>query len=158
MVSCLNMISMLDVAVYLETLQVNGLLVSQATWVKLSVLEAEAWAVLQALQHAWDMGFKSIILESDCKDIVDILHHQPDEYSPHSLVILKIAKLLSLPWSVNIIHISRNQNMAVDRLPKEALNVSSFFHCVSPFLRTLMDTDCILTEGAVQSPQSASCE
>lgn len=106
-------------------------------------LEAEAWACLKGLNLAWDMGYKSVILETDCKALIDILESEPDELSPHSQVVLEVSKLLKNNWMVKSNHIPRFRNRVADRLAKEALLVSSFFSTAPSFVKDLVLYDCM---------------
>ncbi|KAL5756732.1 hypothetical protein ACOSQ2_021478 [Xanthoceras sorbifolium] len=56
--------------------------------VKGSVLEVETWGLFEGLQICCNAGFRKIIVESDSKTVVDMLHITPNCNSPlYSLVL-----------------------------------------------------------------------
>ncbi|KAK8530105.1 hypothetical protein V6N12_060861 [Hibiscus sabdariffa] len=96
------------------------------------VLMAELWATHDILLAAWNLGFRRIQFETDNLEVAQILQGRSDALIGCSLVDT-IRLLLTRSWSVNICHISRMQNMVVDRvvaLCRDSLSSSMVFDSV----------------------------
>ncbi|GMI86798.1 hypothetical protein HRI_002349100 [Hibiscus trionum] len=80
-----------------------------------SVLMAELWAAYEALMHAWRMGFKKVVLESDNLEVTRILSNESMALRGDVVVDL-IFGLLCRDWEVRVQHIGREGNMVADLL------------------------------------------
>ncbi|KAL4340467.1 hypothetical protein GQ457_08G018660 [Hibiscus cannabinus] len=80
-----------------------------------SVLMAELWAVHDALLYAWNFGYNCIILESDSKEVIEILNGSSVALDGSSLVST-IVELLLRNWIVRCCHVFRESNMVADKL------------------------------------------
>ncbi|XP_028767839.1 uncharacterized protein LOC114725488 [Neltuma alba] len=105
-----------------------------------SAQEAEEWAIYRGLQLAWDCGFKKIIIESDARNIVDLLKNSTIN-SRGSLLTMQISSLMRLDWSLELKAIPREQNQLADALAKEGLSRSSFFGSYPPNLLDLVASE-----------------
>ncbi|KAK8561983.1 hypothetical protein V6N12_049038 [Hibiscus sabdariffa] len=76
-----------------------------------TVLLAELWAIY----HAWNLGFRRIIVESDNVEAIQILQNKSHAFSDHALVIY-IWNLASRSWELNFNHASCSPNSVADRL------------------------------------------
>ncbi|KAK2382027.1 TMV resistance protein N [Trifolium repens] len=93
-----------------------------------SNLVAELSAIWKGLQLAWDLGYKSIIMESDSQAALDLIANtQQNEFHPHATLLSLIRKLTSLPWVISFAHTLREGNECADWLAKfGATNIDSF--------------------------------
>ncbi|KAK9019201.1 hypothetical protein V6N11_053728 [Hibiscus sabdariffa] len=83
---------------------------------------AEAWAIYDALLYAWKFCFSCIILESNSKEIVDILHGHSVSLRGCSLISM-IEKLINRNWFVQVQHVYRERNLVADRLASLSRNL-----------------------------------
>ncbi|KAE8696076.1 hypothetical protein F3Y22_tig00110676pilonHSYRG00016 [Hibiscus syriacus] len=80
-----------------------------------SVLEAELWGEFEGLLHAWRLGKRQAILETDSADAYRLLiRNSPKVASP--TIIMHILELLERQWKVEIKHIRRDANKIADSL------------------------------------------
>ncbi|KAK8480884.1 hypothetical protein V6N11_061841 [Hibiscus sabdariffa] len=84
---------------------------------KCSPLHAELWALFIGFQYAWELGFTTLQIQTDCKEVVNMLHALDTDRSAFTLV-RAIAKLRQKCWMTDIIWIPRDGNRAVDMLAK----------------------------------------
>ncbi|KAL4290899.1 hypothetical protein GQ457_14G017950 [Hibiscus cannabinus] len=80
-----------------------------------SVLIVELWAVQDGLAQAWTLGFRRVVIDSDCLEVIKIL-----KQSYHALIgnnlVESILHLTQREWQVVFRHVSRYQNAISDRL------------------------------------------
>jgi len=71
----------------------------------------ELLAILGGLQLTLELGYQSIILESNSKAALDLIaiDHQ-NEFQPHTTIISLIKKLSALSWMVSFSHTLREDN------------------------------------------------
>jgi len=88
-----------------------------------SNLLAELSAIWRGLYLAWDLGYRTIIMESDSKTALNLIskEHQHD-FHPYGTLLSLIRKLISLPWSVTFNHTLREGNECADWLTKFGAN------------------------------------
>ncbi|KAL4325712.1 hypothetical protein GQ457_11G032710 [Hibiscus cannabinus] len=82
-----------------------------------SVLLAELWAILDSLRHAWEIGIRSIRLETDSMTATKVIYSRDSEIADNML-LHDIKKFLSRDWRVQIHYITRSGNIVVDKLAK----------------------------------------
>lgn len=70
-----------------------------------TIIEAEQWAIYKRLNLTWELGLKNIILDTDAKNVVQMISNQGIHAS--SLLLFKIYNLLLLSWKLEIHHISK---------------------------------------------------
>ncbi|KAK8571475.1 hypothetical protein V6N12_027563 [Hibiscus sabdariffa] len=80
-----------------------------------SILMAELWAVYDSLMYAWSFGYSCVMLESDCKEAIEILQGKSNALRGSSLV-LAIEDLVRRNWMVCSQHIGWNCNCVADGL------------------------------------------
>ncbi|KAL4280373.1 hypothetical protein GQ457_03G009820 [Hibiscus cannabinus] len=80
-----------------------------------SVLDAELWAILDGLRHAWQLGFNRVQLESDCYEAIECIL-APDHVRVGKSLVMVIRELLKRPWEVTLKHICRSANAVADGL------------------------------------------
>ncbi|KAJ1428154.1 Ribonuclease H domain [Sesbania bispinosa] len=82
-----------------------------------SPLEAELMVVLVALEFTWDKGWRYLILESDCMDVVNIFTTGlGTSFHKFSGLVKTIQDLLARDWMVNFLHVYREANEPADWL------------------------------------------
>ena len=66
-----------------------------------SSLHAEMWAIVLVMQVTWEKGFREIIIESNCKETMEMINKTP---SLHYLteMIWKIKQWIDADWQVKI--------------------------------------------------------
>jgi len=106
-----------------------------------SVIEAEQWAVYRGLQLAWDLRLEKIIIESDSKNVIDLLSKSGNERS--SLLVLQIQRFLQLNWETKLQYVARGQNKVADALAKEGLTSTRRFSECPTFLEAMVHTECL---------------
>lgn len=86
-------------------------------------LLAEAWAILTGIQIAADKGYSSVIIESDCLELVQLFERPlnlPMGLGLHNIVRESKTLPTSLPTS-KVVHCHREGNSCADHLAKMAL-------------------------------------
>ncbi|QHN93795.1 Putative ribonuclease H protein [Arachis hypogaea] len=84
-----------------------------------SIIRCELFAAWRGLVLAWDCGLRDIICETDCLDILPIMHELTSGYSSEVTdLVHKIQELLSRPWLVHVEWVSRKANRAADWMAK----------------------------------------
>ncbi|KAK8549059.1 hypothetical protein V6N12_061957 [Hibiscus sabdariffa] len=85
-------------------------------------LTVELWATHDILNHAWQLGYRKIELETDNLEVVKIITRSSNILA-NTLLVDDILKLISRPWNVNIRHIHRCKNVVADKLTALSLGV-----------------------------------
>ncbi|XP_024632920.1 uncharacterized protein [Medicago truncatula] len=76
-------------------------------------------AIWRGLQRAWDLGYRSIILESDSQTALDLIADtKENNFHPHATLLSLIRKFISLHWVVFFTHTLREGNECADWLVK----------------------------------------
>ena len=84
-----------------------------------SIIRCELFAAWRGLVLAWDCGLRNIICETDCLDILPIMHELTSGYPCEVTdLVHKIQELLSRPWLVHVEWVSREANRAADWMAK----------------------------------------
>lgn len=78
-----------------------------------SALLAEVWAILLELELAWDKGYREVTLETDWQT------------AKYKALIDSCRSLLQRDWNVELLHIYREANSAVDGVTNWAICQSS---------------------------------
>ncbi|KAL4295600.1 hypothetical protein GQ457_12G010160 [Hibiscus cannabinus] len=84
---------------------------------KCSPLHAELWDLFIGLQYAWELGLTILQIQTDCKEVVNMIYALDADRSVFSLV-RAIAKLRQKCWITDIIWVPRDGNRAADMLAK----------------------------------------
>lgn len=86
------------------------------------------------LELALNHGFQSVIVESDCKRIVNVVLHKSSHGSYQKYILQDILGLSCRFCSFSLIHISRNANMVAHHLSRFSLeNENSAWVGFTPF-------------------------
>ncbi|KAL4296103.1 hypothetical protein GQ457_12G019320 [Hibiscus cannabinus] len=80
-----------------------------------SLLLAELWAIRDGFRHAWELGFRKIVLETDNKETANICNGSSKTLAG-SILVSAIHELRRRSWEVRVIHVSRERNEVADRL------------------------------------------
>ncbi|KAK9019532.1 hypothetical protein V6N11_054050 [Hibiscus sabdariffa] len=80
-----------------------------------SVLMAELWVLHDMLVRAWSFGFRWIVIEIDCLEVIQILQRTSHSLSGNNL-IASIRYWTDHNWELVIRHIPRTCNMLADKL------------------------------------------
>ncbi|XP_057425490.1 uncharacterized protein LOC130718875 [Lotus japonicus] len=82
---------------------------------------AEILAVEIGLNHAWELGFRSVLCFSDCKQVVEVFGTAADVSTFWARdTITRIRALVSREWKVEFCYVPRERNNAADSLAREA--------------------------------------
>jgi ribonuclease HI len=68
-----------------------------------SNLMEELYAILKGLQLAWDLGYRTITLESDSKSAIDLILEDDNNFHPHAIVLGQIRIFRARNWSLIIV-------------------------------------------------------
>ncbi|KAK4253488.1 hypothetical protein QN277_010152 [Acacia crassicarpa] len=106
-----------------------------------TAFEAEQWAILKGLSLTWDLGLRRVLLELDCKELVDILA-DASLFAGGSLLFQNIREFMTREWELKISFVPCEHNSLADALAKQGLYASSFLDVCPVSLRTLISQDC----------------
>ncbi|KAK8514667.1 hypothetical protein V6N12_057564 [Hibiscus sabdariffa] len=82
-------------------------------------LQTELWAIYTGLKFAWESGFRHLLVQSDCRQAIDLIYSNAASSSMLSLV-RDITRLRRMDWEINIIWVPRDTNRAADIMAKLA--------------------------------------
>ncbi|KAE8662762.1 hypothetical protein F3Y22_tig00113124pilonHSYRG00003 [Hibiscus syriacus] len=77
-------------------------------------LNAELWVLHDTLLIAWDMEFRKVETETDCRTIVELLNNSPRERDDSATVTM-IQALLLRDWEAKVKYTHREANMVADK-------------------------------------------
>ncbi|KAK8993536.1 hypothetical protein V6N11_033631 [Hibiscus sabdariffa] len=80
-----------------------------------SVLLAELWALHDMLARAWSFGFRRVVIETDCLEVIWILQRSSNSLSGNGLVA-SIWYWIDQNWELVVCHSPRTCNLFADRL------------------------------------------
>ncbi|XP_019196696.1 PREDICTED: uncharacterized protein LOC109190620 [Ipomoea nil] len=83
-------------------------------------MEAECWGIYTGMEKAWEMGFRKLVIESDCAKATSILNNCNDYGGPASNLIEKCREAKRRHWEVAFIYAPREKNKVADILAKKA--------------------------------------
>ncbi|KAL5780992.1 hypothetical protein ACOSP7_006021 [Xanthoceras sorbifolium] len=86
-----------------------------------NVLEAELWGMAEGLIYAWQARFKLVIIEIDCKHIVELLGQEIKRCHPLFNLLHKCKSLIQGDWICRVTHVYREVNMLADWMAKLGL-------------------------------------
>lgn len=97
-------------------------------------LLSELWVASLGLHQAWDHGFKSLVLETDCQKVVDLLTGNSSSVTTRNVLLNKYKELLGRNWSVEISHIYREANAVADGIANWVLQqpIGQYAHASPP--------------------------
>ena len=79
-------------------------------------LVAEIWGAWQALQIAWVVGGKKVILELDNKVATQLIINGTSSINASTSLVVDIRRMLQLEWEVKVQHVLREGNRTADAL------------------------------------------
>ncbi|KAE8692126.1 hypothetical protein F3Y22_tig00110858pilonHSYRG00043 [Hibiscus syriacus] len=84
-----------------------------------SIVEAELWGIHEGLSHAWNLGERQVMVETDCLEAVRMLQ---ESYKKASIITLLdcVKGLLHRDWNVVLKYIHRAANKVANTLAKLA--------------------------------------
>ncbi|KAL4379262.1 hypothetical protein GQ457_02G040270 [Hibiscus cannabinus] len=103
-----------------------------------SVLFAELWGVHDALKHAWSMGHRCLILESDSADVVDMFNKQQVVLQGNTLTS-EIRRMINLDWEVRIRKINWDCNRVAGALAGRSCGLPTKFQDLRSEVQEMRD-------------------
>lgn len=82
------------------------------------ILQGELWGIWHGPKMVIDLQKEKVILESDCKEAVELIQQQWNPSCRHTILVRMCQQKLERKPSFWICHITRDANVAADRLPK----------------------------------------
>ena len=76
------------------------------------------------LRWCWDYGIKSVVIETDCLEVVECLNNLPMETSEHGHIFEEIEGMLRRDWEAHVSWCRREANCLADSLAKRALEIA----------------------------------
>ncbi|XP_024632655.2 uncharacterized protein [Medicago truncatula] len=95
---------------------------SNFTHCNLLPAEAEAWGLFEAMKFALDNDMPSVIFESDCKTIVDIVNSHQVPQNELGDIISKCKDLLSSHTGFVVNHVRRQANKVAHSIARASLS------------------------------------
>ncbi|KAK4281911.1 hypothetical protein QN277_013355 [Acacia crassicarpa] len=84
---------------------------------------AEVWAVLFGMKMCWDLGERRVVLESDAREVVELINGPIQESQSEGEVVREVKSILNRDWEVLVQWVPREINMAADYVAKQAFDV-----------------------------------
>lgn len=92
-----------------------------------SSFKIDLWAAVLGLQLAWPCGFKKLILETDCKVLVDATNKVSSSFI-HDPLFKEVMSFLKRDWEIYTSHTYKEGNQCVDWLANQALSMEIGTH------------------------------
>jgi ribonuclease HI len=126
----------------------RGVFVSAGTsWIEgtCSVIEGEAIALLEALQHLEQRGISHVVIETDSRNLVDAIHHLHDGVSEFSLIVRIIKDVLLANPNFLVRFVKRQANLAAHTLARAACSWPSrcTFDSIPSCITTILSNEII---------------
>ncbi|CAN1190185.1 Putative ribonuclease H protein At1g65750 [Linum perenne] len=80
-----------------------------------SITRAELSAIVQGLRMAWSIGIRKIIVQSDSRTAISLLHRAAVDHQ-HAALISEFLGLKARSWVIRIEHVYREANCGADHL------------------------------------------
>lgn len=88
----------------------------------MSVVQAEASAILFGMKYARDAGFRTMIIETDCLGLISLLQGRTTEKSATQVIINDIAVVKSSLDECSFNYVNRSCNKAAHAMAKTSLS------------------------------------
>ncbi|KAF7812094.1 ribonuclease H [Senna tora] len=89
------------------------------------MLLAKLWAILNALEVAWSMGYRNLVVELDSLMAINLLKNQIRDNHPYAAIICRIQHWVAVDWDVSFLHCFREGNFVADAVAGMACNAFS---------------------------------
>jgi ribonuclease HI len=90
-----------------------------------SIIEGEAFALLEAIKVMEQRGITNVVFETDSKSVVDAIHHLRDGSSEFNFLICHIISILRCNPNFMVKFIKRQTNMVAHVLARTAISWAS---------------------------------
>ncbi|KAF7815331.1 non-LTR retroelement reverse transcriptase-like [Senna tora] len=84
---------------------------------------AEIWSIFFGIITGWEKGFKHVIVESDNRNVINLICNRYDGAHPLRNILSRIRELLNRDWHMKIKHVFREGNMVADCLARHAHSI-----------------------------------
>ena len=88
-----------------------------------SIIEAELWGLYEGLLMAWNSGYKKVLVESDCLEVVQLMHKVTKPNHPCFSIIQSCKNLMLADWDCSVNHVYREGNKLADGLASMGHNM-----------------------------------
>ncbi|KAE8691363.1 hypothetical protein F3Y22_tig00110890pilonHSYRG01059 [Hibiscus syriacus] len=92
-----------------------------------SVIDAELCGIVEGLNIAWELGLTHVVIETDNKDVSDLLL-QGDAMEIISHMVRHMVEALSRHWSLKFTYVLREGNRIADAMAKLSWSLSFGLH------------------------------
>ncbi|CAN1129287.1 Putative ribonuclease H protein At1g65750 [Linum perenne] len=96
-----------------------------------SIARAELHGIATSLRLAWDVGFRSVLVQSDSQTALALVLDEGPPQHQHTNEVLTIRELMNRDWVVNLSHVFREANQAADFLASIEYNCQLGTHLIS---------------------------
>ncbi|CAN1130918.1 Putative ribonuclease H protein At1g65750 [Linum perenne] len=80
-----------------------------------SITRAELSAIVQGLKLAWSIGIRRLIIQSDSRTAISILHNGATNHQ-HAADDTRFDELIARSWDISIVRVYREANCGADYL------------------------------------------
>ncbi|KAF7815339.1 reverse transcriptase [Senna tora] len=87
----------------------------------------EIWSIFFGIITGWEKGFKHVVVESDNRNVINLICNGYDGPHPLRNILSRIRELLNRDWHVKIKHVFREGNMVADCLARYAHSIPPGF-------------------------------
>ncbi|CAN1153949.1 Putative ribonuclease H protein At1g65750 [Linum perenne] len=95
-----------------------------------SITRAELSAIVQGLKLAWSIGIRKLIVQSDSRTAISILHNGASNHQ-HAAIISEFLELKARRWDVSIVHVYREAYCGADYLANLGHSCNFGLHILS---------------------------
>ncbi|CAL1361155.1 unnamed protein product [Linum trigynum] len=82
---------------------------------------AELWAIYHGLKLGWNLGHRTLIIESDSQVAIQLVNNRLDPLHPYASILSAIRRKIAQDWVVSLVHTYREGNRVADWLSKHSL-------------------------------------
>ncbi|CAL1410790.1 unnamed protein product [Linum trigynum] len=86
-----------------------------------SAILAELWGIFHGLSLAWNLGSRTLLLETDSRLAIELIEKRVDPLHPLATILTAIRRRLAQDWMVRLVHTYREGNRVADWLSKHSL-------------------------------------
>ncbi|KAL4306999.1 hypothetical protein AHAS_Ahas16G0234400 [Arachis hypogaea] len=110
-----------------------------------TTFQADIWGIYYALTTTWELGLRTVIVETDSKAVYEIMIQEDKRKKHPNSVIRKINNWVKRQWKVQFRHNLREGNTVADWLAKKSLKTDPEYHFIDippAKIRNLLFDDC----------------